>query len=81
VLLYPSSSGPVPRHGVLGASRFRFCGIFNVLELPVTQVPLGLGSDGLPLGIQVVAAHGRDHLAIAVAMELESALGGWTPPS
>jgi fatty acid amide hydrolase 2 len=59
---------------------FPFGAIFNALELPVTQVPLGLGSRGLPLGIQVVAAHGRDHLTIRVAMELERAMGGWVPP-
>jgi fatty acid amide hydrolase 2 len=34
----------------------------------------------LPLGFQVVSAHGNDHVTIAVAMELERALGGWTPP-
>lgn len=27
--------------------------IFNVLGLPVTQVPLGLGSWGVPVGVQV----------------------------
>ena len=42
---------------------------------------LGLGADGLPLGIQVVAPRKQDHLSIAVAMTLEDALGGWRPPS
>jgi fatty acid amide hydrolase 2 len=60
---------------------FPFSGIFNALELPVTQVPLGLDANGLPLGIQVVGAKGCDHLTIAVAMQLEKAFGGWTPPS
>jgi fatty acid amide hydrolase 2 len=53
---------------------------FNLAELPVTQVPLGLGRAGLPLGVQVVAGHGRDHVAIAVALELERVFGGWVPP-
>ena len=30
-----------------------YTAIFNILGLPVTQVPLGLGSWGVPLGIQV----------------------------
>ncbi len=31
-----------------------YTAIFNVLGLPVTQVPLGLGPWGVPLGIQVL---------------------------
>jgi Asp-tRNA(Asn)/Glu-tRNA(Gln) amidotransferase A subunit family amidase len=57
-----------------------YTAIMNVLELPATSVPLGLGARGLPLGVQVVAAHGQDHLTIAVALALEEALGGWVPP-
>ena len=60
---------------------FVFTSLFNVLEMPVTQVPLGLGSRGLPLGVQVAATHGNDHLTIATAMELERLVGGWTPPA
>jgi fatty acid amide hydrolase 2 len=48
--------------------------------LPVTEVPLGLNRNGLPLGVQVVAGVNRDHIAIAAALELERALGGWVPP-
>ncbi len=81
VMLYPMSTRPVPHHGLDSASAFRFTGIFNALELPVTQVPLGLDENGLPVGIQVIAAHGRDHLSIAVAQALETAFGGWVPPS
>jgi fatty acid amide hydrolase 2 len=53
---------------------------FNLLGLPVTQVPLGLGRRGLPLGVQVAAAPGNDHLTIAAALELERACGGWVDP-
>ena len=70
-----------PRHGPTAPLSFRFFGILNALELPATQVPLGLSADGLPLGVQVIAGRGRDHLAIAVALELERAFGGWAPPS
>jgi fatty acid amide hydrolase 2 len=57
-----------------------YTGILNVLELPVTQVPLGLDVRGLPLGVQVAAAPGNDHLTIAVARALEERFGGWRPP-
>ncbi|KAL5278824.1 hypothetical protein ACFFRR_003445 [Megaselia abdita] len=59
---------------------FHFFSIFNVLKVPVTQVPMGLDSNGLPLGIQVVATRNRDRHCIAVARELERAFGGWVPP-
>ena len=50
------------------------------MELPATQVPLGLDAEGLPLGVQVVAGPARDHLSIAVALVLEREFGGWVPP-
>ena len=49
--------------------------IFNVMELPATQVPLGLDNAGRPLGVQVVADEGQDHLTIAVAIALANAGG------
>ena len=60
---------------------FSYTGIFNVLGNPVTQVPLGLGNCGVPLGIQVVAGRNHDRLTLAVAQELENLFGGWVPPS
>ena len=44
-------------------------------------VPLGLSADGLPLGVQVAAGHGCDHVTVAVARELERVFGGWVPPA
>jgi len=57
-----------------------YTAILNVMELPVTQVPLGLNAAGLPLGVQVAGVPGNDHVTIAVALELERAFGGWVPP-
>ncbi|MDX1498138.1 MAG: amidase family protein, partial [Salinisphaeraceae bacterium] len=82
VLLYPSYTRPAPRHYLPVARTFDwvYTGIINVMQLPSTQVPLGLNAKGLPLGIQVVGAPGHDHETIAVAMELERQFGGWVPP-
>ncbi|MFC1889509.1 amidase [Thermodesulfobacteriota bacterium] len=82
VMLYPSYSRVAPAHN---SPLFRpfdwiYTAIINVMELPSTQVPLGLNDDGLPLGVQVIGIHGNDHKTIAVAMELEKAFGGWVPP-
>ncbi|XP_003704919.2 fatty-acid amide hydrolase 2 [Megachile rotundata] len=83
VLLYPSSPFPASYHytAYLRPFNFGYWCLFNVMKYPVCQVPLGLSNDGLPVGIQVVAAPYNDHLCIAVAQELEKAFGGWVPPS
>jgi fatty acid amide hydrolase 2 len=82
VLLYPSYTRPAPRHSapLRWPVQWTYTAILNVLQLPVTQVPLGLSMDGLPLGVQVGAAHGADHRTIAAAKALERAFGGWQVP-
>ena len=83
VMLYPSYVSPAPRHyrPLLGPFNFVYTAIINVMQLPATQVPLGLGAEGLPLGVQVVAPPGRDHLSVAVAQLLEREFGGWVAPA
>jgi fatty acid amide hydrolase 2 len=82
VLLHPPHPRVAPRHHGVLLRPFSITPVvlFNLAGTPVTQVPLGLGRRGLPLGVQVVAGPGRDHVSIAVAMELERACGGWVPP-
>lgn len=82
VLLYPSYPTVAPRHlrPLWAPFNWVYTAILNVMELPATQVPLGLGPSSLPLGVQVAAAWGNDHLCIAVAQFLERAFGGWIPP-
>ncbi len=83
VMLRPSYARTAPRHGraLLLPVQWGYTAAFNVLESPVTQVPLGLGAEGLPLGVQVAGPRGRDDLTIAVALALEADLGGWVPPT
>ncbi|CAM5139819.1 unnamed protein product [Eretmochelys imbricata] len=82
MLLYPSHPIVAPKHySPLGMPfNFAYTAVFNVLGLPVTQCPLGLSSEGLPLGIQVVAGPHNDHLTLAMARYLEKAFGGWVCP-
>ncbi|MFC3242624.1 hypothetical protein ACFOJ6_10040 [Gordonia humi] len=82
VLVHPPFPRPAPRHNGTLARPWLFGGaaVFNLLGLPVTQVPLGLDRRGLPLGTQVVGAPGNDHVTIAAALEIERRLGGWVPP-
>jgi fatty acid amide hydrolase 2 len=83
VLLHPPFSRVAPRHGRTIGRPWMLAptAVFNLLGLPVTQVPLGLNEDGVPLGVQVAAGFDRDHVAIAVAMQLERSFGGWVPPA
>jgi Asp-tRNA(Asn)/Glu-tRNA(Gln) amidotransferase A subunit family amidase len=83
VLLHPPFASLAPLHGRTYGRLYVLhpMAVFNLAGVPVTQVPLGLGSRELPLGVQVAAAPGRDHVSIAVAMELERVFGGWVPPS
>ena len=82
VLLYPPYPAPAPRHRkpLLPPFHWVYTAILNVMELPVTQVPMGLDGRGLPLGVQVAARHGRDHVTIAIAQALERRFGGWRYP-
>ncbi|XP_032886259.1 fatty-acid amide hydrolase 2 [Amblyraja radiata] len=82
IFLYPSHPKIAPRHHHPKFMPFNFAytAIFNVLGLPVTQCPLGMSKDGLPLGIQLVANHHYDHLCLGVARHLEIAFGGWQNP-
>lgn len=64
------------------AFNFSYTAIINLLGLPATSVPLGIGSEeGLPIGLQVIANHKQDRLCLAVASELERAFGGWVTPT
>jgi fatty acid amide hydrolase 2 len=82
VMLYPSHPRSAPYHyqAMFPPWNWGYTAILNVMELPVTQVPLGLDGAGVPLGVQVASVPGQDHRTIAVALELERAFGGWVPP-
>lgn len=83
ILLFPSHPTCAPHHNepLFKPFNFTYCGIFNVLGFPVTQVPLGLGQEKLPIGVQVAATPLHDRITMAVAVELEKVFGGWIPPS
>jgi fatty acid amide hydrolase 2 len=82
LMLYPPypTSAPLHNRPLWPPFNWVYTAIFNVLELPVTAAPLGLDAAGIPLGVQIAALQGNDHLTIAAALELERALGGWVPP-
>jgi len=83
VLLHPAHPRVAPRHGSTVGRPWLMtpAAVFNLTGVPVTEVPLGLNAAGLPLGVQVAAGAGRDHVSISAALELERVFGGWTAPT
>jgi amidase len=52
--------------------------IWNVTGQPAISLPLHATTDGIPVGVQLVAPPGREDLLIALAAQLEEA-SGWLP--
>jgi len=51
-----------------------FTAVFNISGQPAISLPLGQSASGLPIGVQVVAAYGREDLLFRVAAQLEQAM-------
>ncbi|MEO8426535.1 MAG: amidase [Verrucomicrobiota bacterium] len=52
---------------------------YNVAGFPAAVVRGGTSSQGLPIGVQIVGRPWKEHVVLAVAQFLETALGGWKP--
>jgi Asp-tRNA(Asn)/Glu-tRNA(Gln) amidotransferase A subunit family amidase len=72
VILTPSAAGSAPRGNESGAPAFNR--LWTLLGTPCVNVPGLTGSDGLPLGLQIVARFGRDRFALSAAAFLERLL-------
>ena len=57
-----------------------WAGISSLVYLPATVAPIGLTRSGLPVGVQIVAAHLEDRTSIEVAKMLAREIGGFLPP-
>ena len=100
VMLWPVAPTTAPRHDprpiterrvsvngvdVAGTETIGWTGPVNVLGLPSVVIPVGRAGDGLPVGMQVIAAWGNDRLALDVAARIdavltERGLGGYAVP-
>ncbi|AWE51805.1 amidase [Streptomyces nigra] len=79
LLLTPTA--PTPPHGHEGpGDRYStaLTWAFNLSGHPAISVPAGFGPDGCPVGLHLVAAHGREASLLAVAEAAEGVLGPWT---
>ncbi|HEY3833479.1 MAG TPA: amidase family protein [Acidimicrobiia bacterium] len=63
-----------PVLGFMRAAAFApFCAPFNITGQPAISLPLGTSDDGLPIGVHLVAAYGREDLLVRVASQIEQA--------
>ena len=53
----------------------RGAGLANLTGIPAISAPVGLSGDGMPIGLQLQAAWGRDELLLDAAEALERANG------
>jgi Asp-tRNA(Asn)/Glu-tRNA(Gln) amidotransferase A subunit family amidase len=90
VLLCPVASVPAFRHGerswriegqeVQYLDAWRYCEWFNLLGIPGVTVPMSKSSEGMPIGVQLVAQPWEEELVLSVAEVLERERGPWEPP-
>jgi amidase len=85
LLLTPTLGGPPPRLGEISAAvepmeamrriaeLVPFTTHFNVTGQPAISLPLHWDDAGLPIGVQLVAAYGREDVLLRVAAQLEEA--------
>jgi amidase len=81
VLLCPASSGPAPLHGASDVLLSHYTLPFSLTGWPCVVVRAGTSNEGLPIAVQIVARPWREDVALAVAQQIETALGGWQPPT
>jgi Asp-tRNA(Asn)/Glu-tRNA(Gln) amidotransferase A subunit family amidase len=72
-ILTPSAAGEAPE-GLGSTGDPAFNSLWTLLHVPCVTVPAGSGPRGLPLGVQVVTAFGRDREALAWAEWMRRAL-------
>lgn len=65
---------PQPLGQPPSANPFLFTSAFNISGQPAVSLPLHWDDDGMPVGIQLVAAYGREDVLVRVGSQLESAM-------
>jgi amidase len=80
LIIRPVNATPAPPHGSTSDATLNTLP-FSLTGWPAATVRCGTSPEGLPIGVQVIAHPWQDHIALAAARVLESAYGGWQPPS
>ena len=83
VIVCPTTATAAPPHGATFEESNKngfYTGPYNLTGWPGTVVRCGTSSEGLPIGVQVIARPWREDVSLAVAGWLESVFGGWQKP-
>jgi len=90
ILLCPVASIPAFKHGertwqvegqtVKYLDAWSYCEWFNLLGMPAAALPVTKSSEGLPIGVQIVARPWEEERVLAVAEILEFERGAWQEP-
>jgi amidase len=79
VIVCPTAAGPAPAQDERETD-FVYTVPYSLAGWPCVVVRAGTSPEGLPIGVQVVARPWREDVALAVARQIEGALGGWQAP-
>ena len=79
-IVCPVNVGPAPRHETFDRATAAYTQMFNLTGWPITVVRAGTSDEGLPVGVQVVAHPWREEVSLALAREIETALGPFPGP-
>jgi amidase len=77
----PVNVGPAVRHDTFDRATSAYTQVFNLTGWPSTVVRAGTSSEGLPIGVQVVAPPWREDVSLALAARIETALGPFPGPT
>jgi amidase len=72
---------PLYRAKIPSVDQYSYTIPYSLGGNPAVVVRAGSSSEGLPIGVQVVARNWRDYAALAAAAWIEKQLGGWQPAS
>lgn len=76
VLLTPSAPGEAPE-GLNHTGESTFNSLWTAAHVPAITLPVGMGPNGLPLGVQLVGEHHEDHHLLEAAKAVYQHLGSW----
>jgi amidase len=82
VIICPVNAYPAMTHETAldQAIGWSYTRIYNLTGWPTAVVRAGTSPEGMPIGLQIVARPWREDVALAVAHQIEAALGGWRRP-
>jgi Asp-tRNA(Asn)/Glu-tRNA(Gln) amidotransferase A subunit family amidase len=73
-IITPSAAGIAPL-GIEATGNPLFCSLWTLVGYPALNLPLLGNADGLPIGVQLIGAPGRDERLLRTARTMIAALG------